>query len=246
MREAVGVIGGLGPAATAYFLERVIDFTQADCDQAHINMMIFNHCTIGDRTAYISGASSENPLPLMIEDAQDMVALGCRFIVIPCNTAHYFYEDIQAAVEIPVVNIVRETLRYASCQAQDPLCIGIMATDGTIMTESYQKAAEESGCSWVTCDPAMQKKLMDMIYQGVKAGQPVALADFEEIANHLRQKGANCLVLGCTELSVLKRDLALPDEDVIDSIDVLALETVRRSGKPMTAAALRVKGVKCR
>ena len=246
MRDAVGVIGGLGPAATAYFMERVIDFTEADCDQAHINMLIFNHCTIGDRTAYISGASDKDPLPLLVEDAHELAAHGCRFIVMPCNTAHYFYEDIQSAVDIPVVNIVRETLRYAACAAKAPLCIGIMATDGTIMTQSYQKAAEEAGCSWVTASPEMQAKLMHIIYDGIKAGRPVSLAEFEEVADHLRSKGATCLILGCTELSVLKHDLQLPDEDVIDSIDVLALETVRRSGKPMTAAALNVKGVNCR
>lgn len=243
MENAVGVIGGLGPAATTYFMERVIDFTEAARDQDHINMVVFNHATTPDRTAWITGVNDEDPLPVMINDAESLAKLGVSFIVIPCNTAHYFYEDIQQAVEIPVVNIVTETVRYAALQVNNMHCIGIMATDGTVFTKSYQQAAEKKGFSWVAPDESMQKATMRMIYDGVKCGRPVSRAAFDEVANHLRKKGADCIILGCTELSVLKRDLQIVDEDVIDSIDVLAIETVRRTGKAMTAAARRFKGV---
>lgn len=238
MQDLVGVIGGVGPMATAYYMQRVVDMTEADCDQGHINMIVYNHCTIPDRTAYIIGKSSENPVPFMQEDAKKLEASGCQFIAIPCNTAHFFYEEIQEAVSIPVINIVSETIRYAALLIKDLTKVGILATDGTIQTGTYQKYAEEAGLSWVIPDKKEQELVMHIIYGCIKAGKPVALHDFELVCNHLREKGAQCLLLACTELSVLKRDLHIKDEDVLDSIDVLANETVRRSGKPVSKIVL--------
>lgn len=238
MKQAVGVIGGVGPMATVYYMQRVIEMTKAGCDQEHINMLVFNDCNIPDRTAFITEKSPDNPLPVMVEDAKRLEAAGCEFVVIPCNTAHYFYDELEQAVEIPVVNIVEETIRYAKARVQDLSCVGIMATTGTIVTGTYQKYAERAGLSFAVPDEDEQDLLMQIIYDGVKAGKPVPRADFDRVANHLRAKGAQCLILGCTELSVLKRDLPINDPDVLDSIDVLASETVRRSGKPFTDECL--------
>ena len=238
MKQAVGVIGGVGPMATVYYMQRVIEMTKAGCDQEHINMLVFNDCDIPDRTAFITEKSPDNPLPVMAEDAKRLEAAGCEFVVIPCNTAHYFYDELEQAVEIPVVNIVEETIRYAKARVQDLSCVGIMATTGTIVTGTYQKYAERAGLSFAVPDEDEQDLLMQIIYDGVKAGKPVPRADFDRVANHLRAKGAQCLILGCTELSVLKRDLPINDPDVLDSIDVLASETVRRSGKPFTDECL--------
>lgn len=238
MKQAVGVIGGVGPMATVYYMQRVIEMTKAGCDQEHINMLVFNDCDIPDRTAFITEKSPDNPLPVMVEDAKRLEAAGCEFVVIPCNTAHYFYDKLEQAVEIPVVNIVEETIRYAKARVQDLSCVGIMATTGTIVTGTYQKYAERAGLSFAVPDEDEQDLLMQIIYDGVKAGKLVPRADFDRVANHLRAKGAQCLILGCTELSVLKRDLPINDPDVLDSIDVLASETVRRSGKPFTDECL--------
>lgn len=238
MKQAVGVIGGVGPMATVYYMQRVIEMTKAGCDQEHINMLVFNDCDIPDRTAFITEKSPDNPLPVMVEDAKRLEAAGCEFVVIPCNTAHYFYDKLEQAVEIPVVNIVEETIRYAKARVQDLSCVGIMATTGTIVTGTYQKYAQRAGLSFAVPDEDEQDLLMQIIYDGVKAGKPVPRADFDRVANHLRAKGAQCLILGCTELSVLKRDLPINDPDVLDSIDVLASETVRRSGKPFTDECL--------
>lgn len=238
MKQAVGVIGGVGPMATVYYMQRVIEMTKAGCDQEHINMLVFNDCDIPDRTAFITEKSPDNPLPVMVEDAKRLEAAGCEFVVIPCNTAHYFYDELEQAVEIPVVNIVEETIRYAKARVQDLSCVGIMATTGTIVTGTYQKYAERAGLSFAVPDEDEQDLLMQIIYDGVKAGKPVPRADFDRVANHLRAKGAQCLILGCTELSVLKRDLPINNPDVLDSIDVLASETVRRSGKPFTDECL--------
>lgn len=244
MENSVGVIGGLGPAATAYFLERVIDFTEVKCDQDHINMIIYNHATIPDRSAYIIGKNKQNPLPLMIADAKALVSLGCQFLVMPCNTAHYFYEDIQKTIEIPIFNIVEETIKMAKLRQPKLRTIGIMATDGTVSTETYQQAAEKFGLNCVVPNDEMQEKVMEMIYEGVKAGKFVSKDRFDEVAKHLRNLGSDTIVLGCTELSVLKDLLNLSDEDIIDSIDVLAIKTVEMSGKLLSGVARKIKGDK--
>lgn len=235
IEEAVGVIGGVGPMATAYYLEQVIAMTDAATDQDHVNMIIFNHCTIADRTAFILGESDANPLPVLMEDAKRLAECGCRFIAIPCNTAHYFYDAIQECVDIPVINIVSETIRYAQRLHPGLHSVGIMATNGTVATHTYQRYAEEAGLAWIVPDAAHQEAVMHMIYDGVKAGASVPRADFDVVANHLRAAGAECILLGCTELSVLKRDLPIDDADVLDSIDVLAAETIRRAEKPFSA-----------
>lgn len=241
MKQAVGVIGGVGPMATVYYMQRVIEMTAANCDQEHINMLVFNDCDIPDRTAFITEQSSDNPLPVMIEDAKRLEAAGCDFVVIPCNTAHYFYDELEQSVHIPVVNIVEETIRYAKARVLNLQCVGILATTGTIVTGTYQKYAEAAGLTAVIPDADSQEALMRIIYDGVKAGRPVSRAEFDAVANALRAQGAQCLILGCTELSVLKRDLPIDDPDVLDSIDVLASETVRRSGKSFTKEGLIIK-----
>lgn len=235
MNAEVGVIGGVGPMATAYFLERVIDMTEAEKDQDHISMIIYNHTAIPDRTSYILGHSKEDPLAFLIEDAKSLEAAGCEFLVIPCNTAFYFYEALEEAVGIPLVNIVAETVAFAKNAGARTL--GILATDGTLATETYQRAAKAQGLNVVVPDREGQAQVMGMIYDGVKAGQTVSREIFDAVAERLRTQGADCIVLGCTELSVLKRDLCLRDPDILDAIDVLARETVRRAGRTFSPAA---------
>ena len=95
IEKAVGIIGGIGPMSTVYFMEMIINMTDAAKDQEHINMVVLNHATIPDRTSYILGESSQNPLAVMVEDAKKLQQAGADFIVIPCNTAHYFFEEIK-------------------------------------------------------------------------------------------------------------------------------------------------------
>ena len=95
IERAVGIIGGVGPMATVYFMETIIKMTDAKKDQDHINMVVLNHATIPDRTDFILGKSRRNPLKIMVEDAQKLQNAGADFVVIPCNTAHYIFDEIQ-------------------------------------------------------------------------------------------------------------------------------------------------------
>lgn len=228
--EPVGVLGGIGPMATVYFMQRVIAMTDASRDQDHVDMLVWNHASIPDRTAYIVGDSDESPGPVMAEDARQLERAGAKFIAVPCNTAQAFQDEVAAAVDIPVIDIVLETIAAAQEAVPGLTTLGILATDGTLRAETYHRAAEAAGLTPVHPDEVVQKDVMSMIYDGVKAGMPVERDRFYAAVDHLRAKGAGVVVLGCTELSILQTDLAVDDHDIIDSLDALAARTVTLAG----------------
>lgn len=236
IENAGGVIGGVGPLATVYFMNRVIDFTEATTDQEHCNLIVLQHSTIPDRTAFLVGTGDDDPLPVMIDDARNLERAGARFIVMPCNTAHHFLSEVAASVQIPFISIVTEAMAAAEAKSPGLTHLGVLATDGTLLTETYKKACDERGITCVTPDADVQAEVMDVIYAGVKAGVPVPRERFDALTQHLRDKGAQVIILGCTELSVLGQDLGL-DADVVDSLDALARRTVEMCGKPVRAQA---------
>lgn len=216
--------------ATVYFMQRVIAMTDASRDQDHVDMLVWNHASIPDRTAYIVGDSDESPGPVMAEDARQLERAGAKFIAVPCNTAQAFQDEVAAAVDIPVIDIVAETITAAQAAVPGLTTLGILATDGTLRAKTYHRAAEAAGLTPVQPDDVVQKDVMSMIYDGVKAGMPVGRDRFYAAVDHLREKGAGAVVLGCTELSILQTDLAVDDPDVIDSLDALAARTVVLAG----------------
>ena len=216
--------------ATVYFMRRVLELTDASRDQDHVDMLVWNHASIPDRTAYLLGDSDESPGPVMAEDARQLERAGARFIAVPCNTAVAFQEAIAAAVDIPVIDIVAETIAAARAAVPGLTSVGILATDGTLRAQTYHLAARAAGLTPVVPDDLVQTDVMSMIYDGVKAGMPVERERFDAAVEHLRAKGAGAVVLACTELSILRTDLAVDDPDVVDSLDALAARTVTMAG----------------
>ena len=207
--------------------------TDAEKDQEHISTVVLNHATIPDRTAYILDKSQPNPLPVMINDAKRLESAGADFIVIPCNTAHYFYEEIQANVGIPILNIIEETVKYAKQNNNGIKKLGILATDGTIQAGSYQRVCEKYGIECLIPDKDDRTKLMHIIYGCVKAGKKADFDEFFGIIENMKNRGCDAVVLGCTELSVVHRDYKVNRNDVIDSLEVLAKTGILRCGKKL-------------
>ncbi len=236
-RPPVGVIGGVGPQATAYFLDMVVRLTAAERDQDHLDMVVLNHASIPDRTAFILGRSDENPGPVMAEDARRLAAFGVDFLVLPCNTAHHFTQEIEAAVDVPLVNIVAETVAEVRRRVADLTAVGLLATSGTVRAGVYQRAIEAAGARTVLPDEEGQASLMRIIYEQVKAGRPVDVEEFRALVASLRARGAEAVVLGCTELSVVAADFDLLAQDpaLVDSLDVLARRTIERAGGTVRA-----------
>lgn len=227
----VGVLGGLGPMATVYFYDMVVEMTDAKKDQDHVDMIIMNRATTPDRTAYIVGESEESPLGQLVEDAKRLEAAGADFLVLTCNTAHYFHREINESVNIPLLNMIEETVEYAIEKGHSK--IGILATTGNIKMENYQNVCREKGVDFYIPENEIQSKVMKIIYEDVKAGNKADMDVFNEIVETLKLNGCDCAILGCTELSIIKKDEKLPDDFFIDSSEVLAINTIKKSGRKL-------------
>ncbi|MPN07061.1 Aspartate racemase [bioreactor metagenome] len=227
----VGVLGGLGPMASVYFYEMVVNMTEAKTDQEHVDMIITNRATTPDRTAFIVGNSNEDPSKILIDDAKKLEKYGVDFIVITCNTAHYFYEKIVNSVNIPLVNIVEETIKHAKVTNHKKL--GILATTGNIKTNLYQNMCEKYDIEYLVLDENRQSQIMEIIYDDIKSGKLADMDKFNSIVDYLKENNCDGVILGCTELSILKNDNKLDGNFYIDSLEVLARETILRSGRKL-------------
>ena len=214
--------------ATAYFMRRIIEMTDAATDQENIEMVVFNTPSIPDRTGYILGKSKDNPLPKIIELANDLERQNVDYIAMPCITAHFFHDDIAKSVYVPVSNGIKEAGEYL--QDRGIKKVGIMATDGTAETKLFDSVFKDFGVECIYPDRECQKLTMSIIYDDVKAGRDVSMKEFELVKKQLLDKGAQVVILGCTELSIVKRDNNV-GEAVLDIIDVLAQDCVKKCAK---------------
>lgn len=232
-KQILGVVGGMGPEATEYFYEQVIKHTEAHCDQDHIDMVILSAASMPDRTKAIETGDHERLLGAMRTCLERLEACSATQIAIPCNTSHYFYDDIQAMSQVPIIHMPRETVR--AC-ARDPRVrrIGIMGTDGTIDAGVYDRECERFGVTPIHPSPERQRDVMSLIYDDVKAGKTPHIAAFERVLAHFNELACDRIILACTELSVLKKYRDMP-ENVIDAMDVLAYEAITRCGKSYMA-----------
>ncbi|MDO5118937.1 MAG: amino acid racemase [Coriobacteriales bacterium] len=221
-KPVLGILGGVGPLATAYFMELLIKKTPAHTDQDHMPMIVFNDPQIPDRTAYILDHEKPNPQGEMAKVARWLEEAGSDYIAIACNTAHYFYDAINEAVSIPVVNIMEETSERISSLVLAGSNVGLLATEGTVESGVFQGYFERYGLRCMAPDPDGQARISHLIYDCVKANQPYDEQEFLEEAYRLRDAGCEAVVVGCTELSVIYQELERKPRWLLDSLDILA------------------------
>lgn len=226
--KKLGVIGGMGPEATAYFYEQVIAHTAASCDQEHLDLVILSHASMPDRTRAILTGDASELLDAMRADARALETLGCANIAIPCNTSHYFYDTIQSFTRVPVIHMPREAVREA-VRVRGAGRVGIMGTDGTVRAGVYARECEALGVEAVTPSPERQADVMSLIYDDVKAGRAADLDKFARVLDEFAGRRCDVVILACTELSVVKRAHGAHDA-CLDAMDVLVREAIVRSG----------------
>ncbi|NJE84413.1 amino acid racemase [Thermococcus sp. CX2] len=221
--KVIGILGGMGPLATAELFRRIIEKTPAKRDQDHPRIIIYNNPKIPDRTAFILG-KGEDPRPELIEGARKLESWGADFIIMPCNTAHFFAESIQRAIKIPLVSMVEETAKRI--EEMGIRKVGLLATDGTIKGLIYHRALLNRGIKIAVPNPEYQKLVMEGIYEGVKAGNlELGRELLLKVAERLERR-SEAIIAGCTEVSVAigPDDLGVP---LIDPLDVIAEKAVR-------------------
>ena len=224
MSKVVGVMGGMGPAATVDFMSKVIALTPAEKDQDHIRMLVDNNPTVPDRQVAMASAGEDSG-PVLVEMAVGLERAGADFLVMPCNTAHAWVDVIRDAVDIPLISIIDETV--AACAGYD--AVGLLSTSGCLKSNVYQEGLEAGGKKVVLPDDAEVAEIMDLVFR-VKAGD---LADevfrrMAAVANGLARRGAEVVVAACTEIPLVL-DEGIIDIPVIKSTDILAAATVARA-----------------
>ena len=223
--KKLGIIGGLGPLATAYFYSRVVEMTKASTDQEHIETWIGSCPQIPDRTAFLlSRDEAEDPRPKLIDVGRKLRDIGAEVLAIPCITAHAFHKEMEEGIGLPVLHAIRELGSW--CQEKGVTSLGIMATDGAKESKIYDDVLNEYGVTCIWPSEEDQKKVMALIYEDVKAGKALDRDFFENTSDALFKGGAEAIVLGCTELSQAMVEMDL-DDRFVDIIDVLAKACVR-------------------
>ena len=226
--KIIGILGGMGPEATIDLFYKIIKFTPAEKDQEHLRIIIDNNPKIPDRTAAILG-KGEDPLPALQETAQNLEKAGADFIVIPCNTAHYFLSSIQESVNIPVLNMIEETAKETKKRIPQIKKVGLLASIGVYKSEIYHQHFKKFNIEVVSPEEKDKEEIMKVIYT-IKAGDlsKRVKKNILKITQKLIDKGAEAIIAGCTEIPLILKegDVSVP---LIDPTQILARIAVQKA-----------------
>lgn len=231
-RLVLGILGGMGPEATARFFDLVVRNTRAGCDQDHIPVIVWNDPRVPDRTAAVLGKGA-SPVPRLRAGVAALRRAGADLIVIPCVTAHHFFEKVAEGRKPDFVNLLEETLAYVRTGPARIKKIGLLATTGTIRSGIVAKTFAGSGIEVIIPGPKDQKKVMEAIYgkHGIKAGVPPGgpRRTLAGVARRLVTRGAGAIIAGCTEIPLVLSGSDLP-VPLIDPMVLGAAACIRRAG----------------
>ncbi len=218
----IGIIGGLGPLATVKFME-MLNNRLINIDK-EIELVVINDPTTPDRTSYILDNTKDNPVNSILEMVKKLEIFDCNLLVMPCNTASYFYKEIINNTNILFINIVEETVKYLNNNNINK--VGLLATEGTIKSGIYKELLDNYNIELIIPNDNEQQIISSIIYDGIKSGNEINLNDFYSVINHLKNLGSEKIILGCTELSALKEIYKLKDEILVDAMEILADSTI--------------------
>jgi aspartate racemase len=221
--RTIGVIGGMGPAATADFMGRLVAGVAAGSDTDHPRVLVDSNPHVPDRNAAVSGDGA-SPGPALASMAQSLVAQGAGVLAMPCNAAHGWADDIGAAVDVPFVSMIDAAL--AEALAHRPRCIGVLAVGATLALDLYGRG---STVPVLAGDLAQVQPAVNAIKAGAR-GDDVCAALAAEAAR-LVAAGADVIIAACTEVPLVLRraDVAVP---LIDSTAALARATLAAARLP--------------
>lgn len=225
----VGVLGGMGPLATVDFMRKLLAATPAACDQDHVPLLVSSIPQVPDRTAAFRG-EGDSPLAAMIAAGQRLARADVGLVVIPCNTAHLWFSEIERALALPMLHLVDATLEDAVATAGEGASIGLLCTDATLASGLYlnrtPRLAQTRGVQWAL---PTAREMLELVMPGIQAVKAGALDRGGELlgaaAHALARRGARALVLGCTEIPLVLGAGNSP-VPVIDATDALARRVV--------------------
>ena len=219
----LGIIGGMGPMASAVFYDMISSKTDASCDQENLDLILLSHAGMPDRTRAILSkdeAQIEEVRSKLLADAIFLQNAGCTAIAVTCNTAHYFVNMIEDELDIPFIHLIRETAEAVASKFGAKK-VAVLATDGTIETRLYQDELSKRGVIAFTPKAEVQALVMHEIYECIKSGKPADEEIWQKIEEYVKAEGCEAAVLACTELSVVRKELSL-GSFYFDPMDIMA------------------------
>ena len=232
MKKTIGILGGMGPEATAYFFELIIKNTKASKDQEHIPIVIYSNPNIPPRTDAIFNLG-QSPLPYLIEGVKILRQAGVDLIVMPCVTAHYYYPQIIKQDRFPFLNLLEESLLFTKRNFPSLTKIGLIASTGTISSQLFHKTFEKESIQIFTPQENEQEKVMEAIFgkQGIKAGFISGHSKKIIISTALKllERGAEAILAGCTEIPLVLTQEALPSP-LIEPLQITAFACIKEAG----------------
>ncbi len=230
-QKIIGILGGMGPEATLDLYGKIIRATPAEKDQDHLRVIIDSNPKVPDRTPAIIG-DGEDPVPAMAESGKTLERAGVDFIIIPCISAHFFLENLQKALEAPILSAFGAVADRIENRHPDVKRVGLLATSGTIIGGKFEARLLQSGVKTMAPGPENQQKVMDAIYK-IKSSRDETVrrqckANLLSAAEHLIEKGAMGIIAGCTEipLELKAGDLSVP---LFDPLRILAESAVEKA-----------------
>ncbi|WP_426956816.1 aspartate/glutamate racemase family protein [Muricoccus radiodurans] len=225
--RVLGVLGGMGPLASAEFMRQLTLLTPAERDQDHIPAVLWSDPRVPDRNAARRGTGPD-PLPILLRGIRGLEAAGCGAIAIPCNTAHGWIDGMRAATRLPILHIVEAAAEALRRQGIGPGTIGVMGTAATLAMGLYQDGLRDGGWDVIAPDAAEMARLVTPAIELVKANRVnESHAPLAEAARLLTARGARAVVLGCTEIPLGIAAGPAPPFPVVDTIEALARASIR-------------------
>jgi aspartate racemase len=239
-QKTIGILGGMGPEATAYFFQLIVRHTQAARDQDHIRIIVWNNPRIPERTAAVLGRGP-SPVPLLRDGVRRLARAGADFIVVPCITAHAFLREMKAAAPIPILNILSLIRAFSVNTIPGLARAGLVASTGTVESGLFTRTFLKAGITVIIPKDEEQKKIMEAIFgeRGIKAGftsgRPRRL--ILRAAGALFRRGAQAIIAGCTEVPLVLRQNDLP-VPLIEPLQIAAEAAIVRAGYSVKSLTL--------
>lgn len=228
-KKTIGILGGMGPLATVDLFRKLTEHADVHTDQEHPRVVIDSNTAVPNRTdALLHGGPS--PVPEIVNSIRRLERIGAEVLILPCNTSHCFFDELQSAASVPILHMI--ALTRDALTARGVRRAGLLATDGTVQTGVYRRTFDGSGVELLTPEGDDQAAVMGVIYDGVKSGDlAYDTAAFRRACEGLLARGAETLILGCTELP-LAFELYHLDYPAVDPTLELALGALRFAGCP--------------
>lgn len=232
--KTVGILGGMGPEATVDLMRRIIAHTSAEDDIDHVHCLVDQNPQVPSRIKVLLEGGNVSPGPCMSGMAKGLERGGADFLCIACNTAHNWYGEIADAVSVPVLNMIEIAARDAagSLKIQSkPASLhraGILASPAVRLTGLYEAPCHANGLEAIYADPDFEGELLGVI-RAIKSGDTGEniRKRLAAVVRHMEEKGADVLIVACTELGVVGLDANVP---LVDAADALAMEIVQKAG----------------